>query len=267
MMIYIPSYKRADRIKTVSCIDDYWLERTRVVVYEEEVELYQDKLGKDIIIPCPIKVKGISNKRQWVIENAEDDFILFLDDDLEFDERTPDGKLKRTKDTGSMFFLLQQWLEEDEIRHVGVSARLGNNRVQEDFVEIARMTNAYGYHVPTVLDSGVRFDSVRVMEDFHMTLGLLEKGFKNRVTFQYAYHQTKSGDVGGCSVYRDFNLQKSAARALEKLHPGVVKVLIKTSKDLWEGMDSLHRVDVNVQWKKAYHPFARPSSGISQYFK
>ena len=92
------------------------------------------------------------------------------------------------------------------------------------------------------------------MEDFDVTLSLLELGYPNRITYKYAWGQGRSGDDGGCSLYRTSEMQKNAAIRLAEFHPRTVKVVNKRSKTKWGGLDSEVRVDVIVNWKKAFKP-------------
>ncbi len=263
MHIYIPSLSRADRQFTVGNLPKSWRRRTHIVVTENEYDEYQELHG-DMVISTP--VTGIAETRQWILENAESRYVLFLDDDMSFSYRYSGTKMKKSspKEVKKMLSLLEEWLSEGFV-HVGISARGGNNRVEAEYTEITRMNNSYAYNVEKYLKTGIRFDRLKVMEDFDVTLSLLEKGFPNRVTYQYAWGQRKSGDAGGCSLYRTAEVQKKAAHALSKLHPGLVKVIQKECKKVWTGIDSKYRTDVIISWKKAYKPKRQKNRGIAKF--
>lgn len=267
--IYIPSRARYDsKQDTIQRIPFNWLKQTSLVVPKNEADHYKRALkGSGVsIMKCPLN--GIHNVRQWCLENSTDKYLLFLDDDMKFGVRTEGVRTVNADfdDVDSMFKLLIKWLDSG-FMHVGISQRAGNNHVKSNYAETTRMNNAYAYNVKEFLKTGVRFDRLEVMEDFDVTLSLLKKGFNNRVTFQYAWSQRKSGDVGGCSIYRTSQLQKECALKLSKLHPGVVRVVEKTSKQRWEGMESSKRTDVVIQWKKAYKPQLNKNEGISRFIK
>jgi hypothetical protein len=255
LSVYIPSYKRVGKVITLKNLADDLLKRTFLIVHESEYRDYKKIYGKEVeILKCP--VMGIAPTRQWCIENCDTDYLWYIDDDMTFNIRVDDSlKLRKAsnEEVYDMAGLLLSWLEEGFI-HVGISPRLGNNYVEEEYVEIARMYNTYAYNVKKFLSTGIRWDTMKVMEDFHVTLSLLEKGYKNRVTYKYAWNQIKSGMVGGCSGYRNDEIQKEAALKLKDLHPFSVTVVEKTSKEKWEGFKSRVRTDVDVSWKKAYNP-------------
>jgi hypothetical protein len=91
-----------------------------------------------------------------------------------------------------------------------------------------------------------------MMEDYHVTLSLFERGEKNVVITDAAWDQCKgSGAPGGFSHYRTQETQAAAAEKLAELHPKTVKVVEKTPKTGSGGFAGT-RKDVRVQWKKAY---------------
>jgi len=209
---------------------------------------------------------GIAAARQWILQNTPTKYCLMFDDDMTFGVRR-DGKLKKAEkeDIGDMISLLESWLDEGFI-HVGISARQHNFTTEADFVDIARMNNAYAFNAAKVLEAGARFDRLRVMEDFEITLTLLEAGFPNRVTYQYCWGQRCSGDSGGCSQWRTSETQAEAAQSLYRLHPASVKVVTKASKAAWGGFSSNTRTDVIISWKKAFELSKRKGKpGISDF--
>ncbi|MHA2366941.1 MAG: GREB1-related protein, partial [Candidatus Hodarchaeales archaeon] len=181
MNIYIPTLNRIDRQPTLESIPNNWLPRTKLVVHISEQKKYINNYGKDIVLPT--KEQGIANVRQWIMENAQSKYVMFLDDDMNFGVRAEGTKLRNAtrKDMDDLFILLLRWLRGG-LTHVGISQRAGNNRISDDFVEITRMNNAYAYNVKEFLNNGIKFNRLKVMEDFDVTLSLLKKGIKNRVT-------------------------------------------------------------------------------------
>jgi hypothetical protein len=150
--------------------------------------------------------------------------------------------------------------------HVGLSERATNYTVTKPYSEIGKMYNVCAYNAEKLLEENIRFDRMLVMEDYDVTLSLLKRGHPNIILFNYAFEQRKAGDVGGCSTYRTWELQRSAAFQLSAQHPGCVKVTVKKSKEKWEGVGT-NRVDVNVNWKKAYRPKGNKDQSIKKFFK
>lgn len=261
--IYIPSYCRVDNQKTLESIPEKLLDKTYLVVYKSDYLKYRKRYGKRVnVLLCP--VEGIAKTRQWILENCNEKYAFMIDDDMAFQYRDRDMKMHKCKDKNfiNMINLLEDWLDED-IVHVGVSHAFGNNRVKDDYIEIGRMNNAYAYNclkMKIIKDKhNIGFDSFEnkynkrlVMEDFYLTLSLLKWGYKNRITYKYTWSQKQSGAEGGCSLYRNSEMQKESANLLAKEFPELVVVKTKKSSKKWSGFDSEIRTDVNILWKKCY---------------
>jgi hypothetical protein len=266
MYIYIPTYKRLEKQPTLACIPEVLRPFTKLVVDASEKNQYEEKYGKEIVMVTQPEVKGISKTRQWILENSLSQYSMMMDDDMSFAVRR-EGKLPRCseQDMVDMYELLKSWLDEGFI-HVGMSQRAFNHLEENEYTEISRMNNVYAFNVKKVLDCGARFDRTKLMQDFDMTLTLLEKGFKNRVTYKYCWGQGKSGAPGGCSEYRDLSLMKEVAEHLSSLHPGLVHVVRKKSETEWGGGVGNYRWDVNIEWKKAFNR-KKHGNGILNFLK
>jgi hypothetical protein len=274
--IYIPSYRRSKSQQDtfLSFVKSKTLRKhLYLVVDKRDAIIYRRRFSPDRVIVCP--ENGISKTRQWIINNSEYPYVAMFDDDMSFGVREG-SKIKQcsTRDLEEMIFLLESWIKEGFV-HVGISQRFGNNRVEEDFVEVTRMNNAYAYdagEIRTLNKShGIGFDELEVkynrrlvMEDFNLTLRLLRMGKPNRVSYKYCWTQRQSGDEGGCSLYRNDEMQKTSAEIIAKEHFGFCRIVEKESKTQWRGFASNKRFDLNIYWKKAYESRAR-SNGITKF--
>jgi len=256
MQIFIPSHARANIQSTIKFIPPKWLKRTQLVIHPSEYDEYSKHHLSTLLLVTNEDTYGIARTRQWIIDNAKSKYVLMFDDDMEFSKRNEEGKLRKSdlNDVDDMIKLLSIWLREDKFAHVGISPRAGNNYVKGDYTEIARMNNAYGFNISVLKKHNICFDHLKVMEDFDVTLSLLEAGYPNRVTYKYAWGQKKSGDVGGCSTYRTSGVQRQAAIQLCQRHPKSVKVVGKKTKTAWGGGIGNTRTDVCINWKIAYNP-------------
>lgn len=261
--IYIPSRSRPEEQITLKNIPSKF--GPILVVPTTEAKEYRQKNPNTFVLSCP--ANGIAATRQWIMENASHKYVLFMDDDMSFHCRK-EGKLTSclSMNFTEMVMLLYSWLDKEHFVHVGVSQRAGNNRIVESSIDITRMNNVYAYNREEFLRLGVRFDRLAVMEDFDVTLTLLELGFPNRVTYDYAWSQGKSGAPGGCSIYRTLKVQQDAVKTLARLHGNVVKIVNKTAATHWENI-GYSRCDVVISWKDAYHPTKRALHGIDSFLQ
>jgi len=254
MQIYIPSKGRATKQVTLKLIPEPFKKRTFIVVPMDEVEIYERYCGNEFggVLGCP--ATGIGPTRQFIIDQAQVKYVFQFDDDMYFYRRVADT-IKLAKATSfevcEMFTMMRLWLSEG-YAHVGLSARQGNNHVAAPYKDLTRMCNAYAHDISVIKKHGLRFDRTHFMEDFDMTLSLLELGYPNRVLFQFCWNQVGSNEGGGCSTYRTLEGQAQAAHRLRELHGDVVRVVEKTSKPgsgYWKGMKT--RTDVVISWQKA----------------
>lgn len=266
--VYIHTLGRSTDQQTLDRLSKRIRKKTWLVVQRHERKLY----NYPRVLVLPREIRMLSPTRQWILENADSDKIVMMDDDLAFYRRKSedDWHLKYCKsgDINDLFELLEDWL--DDVAHCGVSPREGNNRVEELYSENTRMTRILAYNVPKVMEVGARFDRIDTKQDFDMTLQLLRAGFKNRVSYEFAQGQWRSSDAaGGCSTYRTEDMMVRCAEELAELHPGFVNVTKKKTKTAWKKYGGV-RTDVTIYWKKAYesshenHTSKKRSSGASR---
>lgn len=251
MKIFILTYGRHERQRTFDNLPKKLQEQVIFVVQSREKHLYK-KYATVLVLPPSIQT--ISPTRQFVMHWAQKQGIkklCMLDDDLGFDHRRTDDPTKFLVATVKEVLTLFKEIEKrlDKYAHVGVLAREGGNRVLEPTRECTRMMRVLAYQVETFHVNKINFDRVPHQQDFDVTLQLLRKGFKNLVLCEWVQGQGSSNAPGGCSHYRTIESQNANAPKLAALHPGFVSIVEKETKTAWGGGK---RLDVMVQWKKAY---------------
>ena len=277
--IYITSAGRADKLITPKHLTP-WLQSITyfVVPYDQYDEYVQALAGTDISVMSPPKgIDLMSPKRQWVAENADGiDYVCILDDDLDFFVRTSEMKLVKAapEQVEEIFFAMHDALDSG-IKFVGVSSRYGNNTVIEDYKDIGRVSRCWAFNRKTYLDLGINVAPFPeyCIDDFHIILSMLEAGYPNRIFYKYSQDDKGSNTAGGCSAYRDFDVQRRSAMWLAEKHPQYVTVVEKTTKHSWPGMKQTAdgrnvRHDVNVQWAAAYKAGkAKAMGGMSAFLR
>ena len=251
--IFIPTRGRLNKQTTWESIGPEARESAVLVCPQEEVQAHINN-GRYCLNRG--EIKGINNVRQFIVDHAveqEYDKIIILDDDLIFGRRAHDDapNLRKTEQ-GEMHELWErmEWLLNN-FTHVGLSPRQMNDKHYPNRVKYGMRQNAVHAIRPHVLQQlGIRYDAMELMEDYYVTLSLFQKGHGNAVIVDWTWDQRgASGAAGGCSTYRNAELQERASRALEQAFPLYVKALQKETKTGWEGMKT--RWDVRVQWRKA----------------
>jgi len=247
------------------------MSKTWLVTDKKTSKVLPWKYSRVIILPDDIV--GLSAARQWTMEQANSNLLMFMDDDLQFHIRYDGLKLRKPTDAEleEMFYTLEDWLfEYDDIALVGISPRAGNNRCTADYEENTRIMRCYGFKRDILMKEGIRWDRLELKQDFDVTLGLLTKGYKNRLLYTFCNGELGGANAaGGCSTYRTPEMMTKVAHELQRLYPDVVNVVQKKSKTGWPGMPKLAdgttlRTEVVVQWKKAYRP--KPATkGITSF--
>lgn len=203
------------------------------------------------VIRTPPDINGIGPTRQWIIDNATDNKIVMLDDDLVFATRRDDEPTKFREATSGELNTLLGSIDAllDDYAHVGVATREGGNRDANPYCHNTRLLRILAYRTDVLRNEGIRFDRLELMEDFDVTLQLLRAGYANVKINWIVHNQRSSNAPGGCSTYRTLEKQSEAARGLRALHPEFVSVVQKTTKTAWNGAT---RDDCIIQWKRAY---------------
>ena len=253
MRIYIPSTGRANKQTTVGSLPQSILDKTFLVVPRDQYDDYHKSVGHLVDIIAPALPQGIGPTRQWCVEDclkSNDRKVLMLDDDLVFAMRRRDQPTKFTdaqdQDIVNAIAVLEASL--DDYSHVGMSTREGGNRYTEPFDFNTRLLRVLGYRTDILDENDISFERIPVMEDFYVSLSLLTDGYTNAKLNWMVQNQNGSGLQGGCSTYRDMEMQALAAHTLHAAFPDFVTVVQKETKGAWGGGV---RTDVRIQWKKA----------------
>ena len=77
MLVAIPSKGRAGSVKTLKVLPS-----ASLFIPESEATNYRDIYPDAEIVLVPEDVRGITNTRNWVLENTTDRYVVFVDDDV-----------------------------------------------------------------------------------------------------------------------------------------------------------------------------------------
>ena len=250
MHILIPTYGRAKEASQTSLFFIASLGLTpHLVVQERERHLY-DWAGYPIIV-LPDEIRTIAPTRDWLVQNIPSNKIVMVDDDLAFFKRSDEDRTKFIKGAAQDFIDMFKSINSalDLYAHVGIASREGGNRNTESIIKNTRIMRVLAYRTDTMKTEGITFAPREVMEDFHVSLQFLRKGYETVILNDWCHNQAGSGAAGGCSHFRTPEVQARNAELLASLHPDYVTVVDKETKGAWGGGI---RKDVRVQWKKAY---------------
>lgn len=258
--IYIHTYGRwREPFATFEQLTPGLRKITTLVVQHREAVRYAAYFGKCGVWVLPKGLKGLSATRQHIIEKTPFQYICMLDDDItNIAYRRDPGKIRLYAATPAEINELFQWCGRQLVKfaHCGISSRNNNHTHPDNFsITGGRLNSMLCYDVEVLRRHDFRFDRVRCMQDFDMTLQLLRAGYVNPISFKGSMDvrsvPTKSSreHKGGCDDYRTPAMQTASAKKLAKLHPEFVKLREKLMTGTFAGT---RITDVTVQWRKAY---------------
>lgn len=251
--IYIPTFGRMRRQVTWQFISPAWRKRTWLVARPEEAEQL-DLLGYPVLA-CP--ARGIGDTRQWILDQhdpeADGEVLVMADDDLRFAVRRDDEPTKLARMTSPEDFdvMMDELLGMMEyFAFGGLANRGGAHQDTRRYKINGRIHDFQVFDVAVTQREGIRANRVRFMEDFDVALQFLTKGYPTALLNTHTKDDAGGSNApGGCSTYRDSAGQAQAAQELARLFPAFVTPVVKKG---WQGEMAGTRVDVRVQWQKAF---------------
>lgn len=245
MKIYIMSSGRAAKQITWNGLPQEIQESAKIVVPWDEREAYKNfpvLTDKSII-------RDVTKTRQFLVETTTGPMCM-LDDDLTFAVRRTDNPTKFSPATPEDIIDLFADIESSlrKFPHVGVASREGGNRNIEPYLYNTRAMRVLACDCDVLNSLSIRYDRLKLMSDFDVTLQLLRAGCDTAVINWVVNNQAGSNAAGGCSQYRTKTMQEADAHLLQSFHPEFVRLSIKTTKQagMWA-----ERLDVTCAWKKA----------------
>jgi hypothetical protein len=246
MKILVPTLSRAGKVRVFRDIPF----ATLLVDADQEADYRAAYPDKDIHV-LPAGMRGIAAVREYCVRTIGGK-ILMLDDDLWFYTRRKDDEGKLLNATQNEIAEMLSFINTtlDDYAHLGIAAREGFNRLKGrgDIIENQRYIRAIGVN-SDLIPADVDYTRVQVMEDFDVSLQLLERGLACAIITPWAQGQVQTQMAGGCSEYRTHENHERAAHKLAELHPGFVALRQKQNKS---GGEFGTRTEVTVYWKKAF---------------
>lgn len=222
-MIYIPSYKRADR-----CEAGRWLSEAVLCVHQKEKDQYEREFPKHKIAVMPDRLigKGMATIRNWVLEYAKaSEDVLMVDDDVKWV-----GVHNRTKD--QVKHRGKRMLKEEEFyvfveNAFRMTKELGTVLWGVNMNEDPKCYREYSpFSLTSVVVGGVfgvvkrrnpiRFDErLGLKEDFDYSLQVLNQ-FRKILRFNaYHYRADHLTQKGGCAAYRTSDEELEQRKLME----------------------------------------------------
>lgn len=224
MIFAIPSKGRAGKVKSLR-----HLPFAVLYVPEYEVAAYQSTYPGVSVASVPSSVVGITSTRNYILDNASDDSVVMVDDDVKV------CGYVRLEESSSKHVKLkpEQWKTESEklfqiareigYRLWGIATQSAKRSVYpyKPFLWRSYVTASF---CGICNETGLRFDeSFRVKEDYEINLRCVKED-GGVVAARYLYWENSHWtDEGGCKDYRTQRMEQDAIDRLKRLYPSMVQ--------------------------------------------
>jgi len=181
------------------------------------------------VVGVPQGVRGITKTRNWILDNANDDQVVFVDDDAKnvgwVELRTFDCRHHKMTER----VLLPEFEKLFAVAR-GVGARIWGMATQSATRSVYPWApfRFQSYVTASCMgiwnDTGIRFDEAfPVKEDYELCLRCIkEDGLV--LSAQYFYWENAHWDTaGGCKDYRTQAMEEDCIRRLMALYPGYIR--------------------------------------------
>lgn len=227
--VFIPTYKRWDKVHTLKLIDG------AVLVCPKSQEEEYRKYNKDVnILVCPDEIEGnIARKRNWIKRQCKTKYLIMMDDDIK-DFQCIEGRKARkmTKDEIINMFISGFIMMEDlgtVLWGVNLNSDLQPYR---EACPLSFISPVLGPFTAQKNVAGLWYDErLPLKEDYDLFLQVIQKYHKVLRLNKYSYiTQHLTNAEGGCVSYRTMIKEEEQNKLLvKKWGKDVVKFNMKKS--------------------------------------
>ena len=227
MLVAIPSKGRAGSVKTLKVLPSGTL-----FIPKSEASNYRDIYPDAEIVLVPEDVRGITNTRNWILENTDDRIVGFVDDDV-----MGGGYWDIGIETQTRVPLTQDELTQDWMRLFHVTDDLGyhlwgaETTSRPHTCHPCRPFTWHSYVTAScmgIVNDGIRFDpEYPVKEDYELSLRCIkEDGGIVGARFLFWKNEHWTGKGGG-GDYRTQSMEDEVIKKLMDAYPGYIKKITK----------------------------------------
>lgn len=242
MDIYILTRGRPERQITADQLRGAAIDFTYVVSKNDPT--HKLLAGKKLVFD----VKGISDKRQAVLDHAKGKMVM-LDDDVYFKFRESAEISGTRKATGAELRKLIKVTEKalDKYDLVGLARRFMIHAKPFPMVTGGmQQAHYFGFDAAKVRKMGVRFDRVNLCQDADFVLQMLTRGAKQMMRTDFIHDDATPFGAGGCATWRTLEKEIEEYEKMKTLWPGIFDYKISNG-----------HTSATIRYKKAIKEFGQ----------
>ena len=265
--IYIPTACRVDNQVKYNNLPRELQEKVVFVVQEWERDQYNYD-AEYLVLQPDIKIgtkNALSRTRKVIYETAKNERYAMLDDDLHFKRRNSkywngvsnmekSSRVCTEDDVLEMFETYNNWLDNG-ITFCGC-AQQNNPPFHNIFEDNRAMSSCYWINGSDWADKieEMRLDEVRVAQDVLLIIGLLSRGYRNRVSNEFIFANQSIASKKEKSIHWDqteFDEVHENHKLIQSMYPKYFKILYDESGNRIQGGFRDHG-KTSVKWSQAY---------------
>ena len=223
MLIAIPSKNRAGRTTTNKILPNVG------TFFVPESEVHQYSYVKNVV-GVPKEIQGITATRNWILNNTEEKWVVFLDDDAKFVGYTKLEKrqTKKIEERNEGFWWEQFLLAFDCTEQLGYKMWGVKTESAPRSVYPYKPINTKTYLTASCMgmvnDGEFYFDErFKVKEDYEICLRHIVK-YGGIYGIRYIHWENEHWTTeGGCKDYRTIEIERQAIKDLHKMYPSMIR--------------------------------------------
>lgn len=231
MIVAIPSKGRAGKVPSQKIIPS-----AQVFVPDLEVDAYR-AAGTRNVRAVPDDVLGITRTRNWILDNVDDPWVVFVDDDAKrvgwwhlLDTRGEFLPLSESEWLAVWFRLFE--LAYDLDYRVWGTSTDGDKKSVYTYRPLIFHTYLTASCCGIRNETGIRFDeSFPVKEDYEIGLRCIKEDGGIVGARFICWGNSHWQDAGGCREYRTQQMEEDAIRRLMRMYPGLIRRVTRGGSD------------------------------------
>lgn len=249
MKIYIPTYRRPGKVRTLKTLEHYgMLKQAVLVVRREEMHEYAQAHPEIKLLVIPNTIKDIGHTRQYIVKNSKEKIICMMDDDISILLKKPNSEtwaLQRAKksDVNQLFATVERMMKNKDTVMAGPLDGIGAARPSEAFKHMGHPVRQFIFlHRQRFLEKSSFTIFSQCLGDIGASIECMYNG-GDVITFSnWAYGSAggaKTKKDGGCGTYRTQKMKNDTRKKMASRWPQYVEATKKED-----------RVTLRVKWKK-----------------
>jgi len=223
MLIAVPSKNRAGKTTTNKILPNL----ATFYVPKSEIHLYSYIKN---VVGVPKEIQGITNTRNWILENTDETWVVFLDDDVKtcgYNKNEP-YKTRRCDITDEGFWVEEFLKSFDLCEQMGY--KMWGYKTEASpisthpYKPILTKTYLTASCMGMVNDGEFYFDpNFKVKEDYEICLRHIKK-YGGILGIRYIHWENEHWTTdGGCKDYRTVEMERDAIKKLNQMYPGMIR--------------------------------------------